>query len=159
MNIRPVSCLFKRFGSIQWMHSKPQLRSKTDSIPSTKTTTTTKTLSARRPTVLYRDPPLPKWAEDSHLQFRRADKGLYGGKKRIFGNNVPDSGQRTRRDWKPNVVRKKLSSQQLNETVRIKMTTNVLKTIRKCGGIDQYVTGSKPARIKVLGKLGWDLRM
>ena len=38
------------------------------------------------------------------------------------------------------------------------MTTRVLRTIDKCGGLDEYVLGEKPARIKELGMLGWSLR-
>jgi hypothetical protein len=33
-----------------------------------------------------------------------------------------------------------------------------MRTIKKCGGLDQYVCGDKPARIKELGLLGWRLR-
>lgn len=38
------------------------------------------------------------------------------------------------------------------------MTTRVLRTIDKCGGLDAYVLGDKTARIKELGMLGWSLR-
>jgi large subunit ribosomal protein L28 len=34
----------------------------------------------------------------------------------------------------------------------------VLRTIDKCGGLDEYLLGEKPARIKELGMLGWSLR-
>jgi large subunit ribosomal protein L28 len=33
-----------------------------------------------------------------------------------------------------------------------------MRTIRKCGGLDQYLLGDKPARIKELGLFGWRLR-
>ena len=38
------------------------------------------------------------------------------------------------------------------------MTTRVMRTIDKCGGLDEYLLGEKPARIKELGMLGWSLR-
>lgn len=34
----------------------------------------------------------------------------------------------------------------------------VLRTIDKCGGLDEYLLGERPARIKDLGELGWRLR-
>ena len=39
----------------------------------------------------------------------RARRGLYGGKRVIFGNNVSHSKRRTRRQWKPNVQHKNLT--------------------------------------------------
>ena len=33
-----------------------------------------------------------------------------------------------------------------------------MRTIKKCGGLDQYLLGDKPARIKELGLFGWKLR-
>lgn len=42
--------------------------------------------------------------------------------------------------------------------MRVKVTTRVLRTIDKCGGLDEYLLGEKAARIKELGMLGWLLR-
>lgn len=38
------------------------------------------------------------------------------------------------------------------------MTTRVLRTIDKCGGLDNYLLGGKAQRIKDLGPWGWKLR-
>lgn len=38
------------------------------------------------------------------------------------------------------------------------MATRVLRTIDKVGGLDEYLLGDKPARIKELGLAGWALR-
>lgn len=40
----------------------------------------------------------------------------------------------------------------------IPITAACMRTIRKCGGLDQYLLGEKPARIKELGHFGWKLR-
>lgn len=40
----------------------------------------------------------------------------------------------------------------------IRITAACMRTIRKCGGLDQYLLGDKPARIKELGLFGWQLR-
>lgn len=40
----------------------------------------------------------------------------------------------------------------------MRVTTRVLKTIDKVGGLDEYLLGEKSARIKELGMNGWLLR-
>jgi len=42
--------------------------------------------------------------------------------------------------------------------VRTRVTTRVLRTIDKVGGLDAYLLGIKPARIAELGPWGWRLR-
>jgi hypothetical protein len=53
---------------------------------------------------------------------------------------------------------KRLYSHALNRHVRVKVATRVLRTIDKSGGLDEYLVGDKPARIKELGMKGWALR-
>jgi len=38
------------------------------------------------------------------------------------------------------------------------VTTRVLRTIDKCGGLDEYLLGEKANRVKELGMGGWKLR-
>lgn len=54
--------------------------------------------------------------------------------------------------------RKKIWSDALQKELYIKMTRRVLRTIRKCGGLDNYLLSDKPGRIKELGVFGWQLR-
>ena len=63
-----------------------------------------------------------------------------------------------RRYWRPNVQRKRLWSDSLGSFIKIRVTTRVLRTIDKCGGLDEYLLGEKAARIKDLGVGGWKLR-
>lgn len=42
--------------------------------------------------------------------------------------------------------------------VKIRITARVLRTVDKCGGLDEYLLGEKAARIKELGMGGWKLR-
>ena len=65
---------------------------------------------------------------------------------------------KTRRYWRPNVLRKRLWSQSLRTYLRIRVTARVLRTIDKCGGLDEYLLGEKAGRIKELGMGGWKLR-
>lgn len=101
-------------------------------------------------------PPYPygptRWYKQSSL-------GLYGGQRIRFGNNVsPDTETKSRRSWAPNVKVKKLHSKALNRYVQVRVTTRVLRTIDKLGGLDEYLLGEKDGRIKELGESGWWLR-
>lgn len=83
--------------------------------------------------------------------FKRSQFGLYHGKMRQSGNNVPFSKQKTKRTWLPNVQQKRLRSDALGESVRLKLTTRALKTIKKvCSTADvfmcRFLTGSVPVQ-------------
>ncbi|KAI8992211.1 hypothetical protein BDB01DRAFT_777505 [Pilobolus umbonatus] len=75
--------------------------------------------------------------------FKRAQRGLFGGKHIQFGNNNPFSKKKTRRNWLPNVQNKNLFSQALNGFIEVKVTTSVLRTIDKKGGLDKYLLETK----------------
>ncbi|KAJ4491172.1 hypothetical protein C8J55DRAFT_421558 [Lentinula edodes] len=82
--------------------------------------------------------------------FKRSQLGLFQGKTKQYGNNVPHSKHKTRRTWLPNIQRKRFFSEALNENVRVKVTTRALKTIKKHNGIDNYVH-NMPSKT-----LGWE---
>lgn len=42
--------------------------------------------------------------------------------------------------------------------IKIRITARVLRTVDKCGGLDEYLLGEKAGRIKELGMGGWKLR-
>lgn len=91
--------------------------------------------------------------------YKQSDKGLYGGQRIRFGNNVsPKTEIKTRRTWHPNIKRKSLFSKALNRRIRVRVSTRVMRTIDKVGGLDEYLLGEKSARIKTLGMEGWRLR-
>lgn len=101
-----------------------------------------------------------KATNSPHL-FKRAQKGLFGGKTKLFGNNVPESHQKTRRTWLPNIQPKKLYSASLDQTLKLKVTTAVLREMDRCGGLDQYLLKrwkSEKETEMMLGKLGLSLR-
>ncbi|KAF9116012.1 hypothetical protein BGX27_005245 [Mortierella sp. AM989] len=87
--------------------------------------------------------------------FKRAQRGLFGGKQIQFGNNVPFSKTKTRRTWLPNVQTKRLFSETLNDWIRLNMTTSVIRTVDKKGGIDRYLLETRP---DILGAKGVELR-
>ncbi|KAF9908719.1 hypothetical protein EC991_009529 [Linnemannia zychae] len=87
--------------------------------------------------------------------FKRAQRGLFGGKQIQFGNNVPFSKTKTRRTWLPNVQTKRLFSETLNDWIRLNMTTSVIRTVDKKGGLDRYLLET---RDDLLGAKGVELR-
>ncbi|KAF9955956.1 39S ribosomal protein L24, mitochondrial [Mortierella alpina] len=87
--------------------------------------------------------------------FKRAQRGLFGGKQIQFGNNVPFSKTKTRRTWLPNVQTKRLFSETLNNWIRLNMTTSVIRTVDKKGGLDRYLLETRP---DLLGAKGVELR-
>ncbi|OCL12523.1 hypothetical protein AOQ84DRAFT_352492 [Glonium stellatum] len=94
----------------------------------------------------------------SHI-YKQSNKGLYGGSRIQFGNNVSDRTEtKTRRSWSPNIISKSLYSVALRKKIKIRVSSRVLRTIDKVGGLDEYVLGEKEARIKELGPQGWKLR-
>lgn len=82
-------------------------------------------------TPIFSMPPQISTAAVVSQPFKRAQFGLFQGKTKQYGNNVPHSKHKTRRTWLPNVQRKRLHSEALNEKVRVKVTTRALKTIKK----------------------------
>jgi large subunit ribosomal protein L28 len=91
--------------------------------------------------------------------YKQSNFGLYGLQKIRFGNMVSEKNEiKTRRYWRPNVLRKRLWSQSLQKHLKIRVTARVLRTIDKCGGLDEYLLGEKAGRIKELGMGGWKLR-
>ena len=102
-------------------------------------------------------PPYPYGAKQV---FKQADRGLYGGSCVQFGNKISKGRNKgkTRRAWYPNVRLETIRSEALDRDLTIRITAQCMRTIKKCGGLDQYLLGDKPARIKELGLFGWRLR-
>jgi len=91
--------------------------------------------------------------------YKQSNFGLYGNQKIRFGNMVSEKNEiKTRRYWRPNVHSKRLYSEALGNFIRIRVTTRVLRTVDKVGGLDEYLLGEKKGRIKELGMGGWKLR-
>ncbi|KAK9068403.1 hypothetical protein SSX86_012516 [Deinandra increscens subsp. villosa] len=83
---------------------------------------------------------LKKCLPDSKVVMSRAHRGIYAGRHIQFGNQVSEKGgNKTRRNWKPNVQEKRLFSYILDRHIRVKVTTHALRCIDKAGGIDEYL--------------------
>ena len=102
---------------------------------------------------------VPQYPYAPRNWYKQSNFGLYAGRHIRFGNSVSDEYEnKNRRWWRPNVQSKRLWSEALGRLIRIRVTARVLRTIDKVGGLDEYLLGEKPARIKELGMGGWLLR-
>ncbi|KAJ7184374.1 50S ribosomal protein L24 [Mycena filopes] len=109
-----------------------------------------------RPTIAVLGVRAPSTVAVKSQPFKRAQFGLFGGKTKLYGNSVPFSLHKTRRTWLPNVQRKRLFSETLQSNIRVKVTTNVLRTVKKKGGVDKYLMETKA---DLLGWKGMQLRV
>lgn len=61
------------------------------------------------------------------------------GKGVQTGHNVSHANNRTKRRFLPNLQSRRLFSETLGETVRLRVATSTLRTIDKRGGLDGYL--------------------
>lgn len=102
---------------------------------------------------------VPTYPHGPSRWYKQSNLGLYGLQKIRSGNIVSSKNEiKTRRVWKPNVHHRRLWSMLLNRYLRLRITTRVMRTVDKCGGLDNYLLGDSVARIKELGVTGWALR-
>jgi large subunit ribosomal protein L28 len=102
---------------------------------------------------------VPEYPYGPPTLYKQSRRGLYGEQRIRFGNNVSTKGKnKSRRAWRPNILNKRLFSKALNRHVQIRVSSRVLRTIDKLGGLDEYLLGEKETRIRELGESGWWLR-
>ncbi|MEM7653460.1 MAG: 50S ribosomal protein L28 [Pseudomonadota bacterium] len=65
------------------------------------------------------------------------------GKKVVSGNNVSHAVNRTKRTFQPNLQSRRLYSDALGTMVRLRVTTNALRSVDKAGGIDAFLLSTK----------------
>lgn len=123
---------------------------------------------------------IPPYPYGERRLYKQSNKGLYGSARIRFGNNVSEKHNvKTQRLWRPNVHVKIFEIPGIISTpepvaptahaagstgrkgavrIRTRLTLRVLKTIRREGGLVNYLLKSKPARLRELGPGGWNLR-
>ena len=57
----------------------------------------------------------------------------------MSGNNVSHANNRTRRRFLPNLVSVTLMSEALNQSVRLRISANALRTVEHRGGLDAFL--------------------
>lgn len=61
------------------------------------------------------------------------------GKAVMSGNNVSHALNRTRRKFRPNLIRATLLSDALGLSISLKICTNALRTVEHNGGLDNFL--------------------
>ena len=69
------------------------------------------------------------------------------GKGVLTGNNVSHANNRSRRRFLPNLQEKALLSEALGRMVRLKVSTNAIRTVEKNGGLDAYLLKTSDDRL------------
>ncbi len=64
------------------------------------------------------------------------------GKGTQFGNNVSHANNKNRRRFQPNLQITSLLSDALGRTVRLRVSTNAIRSIEHRGGIDAFLLSS-----------------
>lgn len=69
------------------------------------------------------------------------------GKAVMTGNNVSHANNKTKRKFWPNIQDTSLYSEILKRSVRIRISTNGLRTVDKKGGLDAYILGTAKTKL------------
>lgn len=67
------------------------------------------------------------------------------GKGTQFGNNVSHANNKTRRRFQPNLQETSLLSDALGQMVRLRLSTNAIRSIEHKGGLDAFLLDAKDA--------------
>jgi large subunit ribosomal protein L28 len=67
------------------------------------------------------------------------------GKGVLTGNNVSHANNRTRRRFLPNLRARKLYSETLGESIRLRVSSHGLRTVERRGGLDGFLLEARDA--------------
>ena len=71
------------------------------------------------------------------------------GKGVLAGNNVSHAHNKTRRKFFPNIQVSSMPSEALGQSVKLKLSTQSIRTIEKNGGIDAYLLSTSNKKLSV----------
>ena len=71
------------------------------------------------------------------------------GKGVLAGNNVSHAHNKTRRRFLPNLQEKALLSEALGRMVRLRVSTNAIRTVERRGGLDAYLLNTPDDRLSL----------
>jgi large subunit ribosomal protein L28 len=69
------------------------------------------------------------------------------GKGVLVGNNVSHANNKTRRRFLPNLQATSVLSDALGHSVKLRLSTNGIRTIEHNGGLDAYLLGTNDAKL------------
>jgi len=71
------------------------------------------------------------------------------GKGRQVGNNVSHANNKTKRTFLPNLQNVTLLSDALERSVKLKVSTNGLRSVEHVGGLDNWLTKTKDEKLSL----------
>ena len=71
------------------------------------------------------------------------------GKGVLSGNNVSHFNNKSRRRFLPNLQEVSFMSETLGRAVRLRLSTNAIRTIEFHGGLDSFLARAKTAKLSV----------
>lgn len=80
------------------------------------------------------------------------------GKRAITGHNISHSQRHTKRRFLPNLQEKTFLSTLLGSRVRLRLTTNAIRTIDKYNGIDNFMATIKPRKTETFSASALKIR-
>jgi large subunit ribosomal protein L28 len=78
-----------------------------------------------------------------------ARRCMITGKGVQVGNNVSHANNKTKRRFLPNLQRTSLLSDVLGASVRLRLSTNGIRTVEHNGGIDAYLLGTSDRKLTI----------
>jgi large subunit ribosomal protein L28 len=72
---------------------------------------------------------------------------MVSGKGPLVGNNVSHANNKTKRRFLPNLQDTTLLSDVLGRSVRLRLSTNGLKTVEHSGGLDAWLVKTPAAKL------------
>jgi large subunit ribosomal protein L28 len=75
------------------------------------------------------------------------------GKSVLYGNTVSHANNKTRRRFLPNLVNVTLMSEALNQRVRLRISTNALRSVEHRGGLDSYLAAARDHELSPKARL------
>lgn len=69
------------------------------------------------------------------------------GKAVLYGNNVSHANNKSRRRFLPNLQETSLMSEALGRLVRLRLSTNAIRTVEFHGGLDAYLTTTSSLKL------------
>jgi large subunit ribosomal protein L28 len=76
-----------------------------------------------------------------------ARRCMITGKGVQSGHNVSHANNKTKRTFRPNLQRASFLSDALGHSVRLRLSTNAIRTIEHNGGIDAFLLGTANSRL------------
>jgi large subunit ribosomal protein L28 len=76
-----------------------------------------------------------------------AKRCIVSGKGVLVGNNVSHANNKTKRRFLPNLQRTSLLSDVLGTSIRIRVSTNGIRTIEHNGGIDAWLLSTPDTKL------------